>query len=871
MPAQLWSRCRPAPVSFLLAAALVLAACGGSSTGFQSAWSETPDRVWPGPEYWSNPLQDWRVAGGRLENTVSGGDRNVFLLTREVSADAGTLDLAVTLGRLDDDGPLDEGFAGFRVGIRGRFDDYRDSALRGLGLDAGVATDGRLFIGRLDDAAPRVEGPLARIGLELSARPAGAAYRVELRARDPQGALLAETARDDVPAAWLTGGLALVSSAGPVGETPADDFPMLGDKPGTRRGGNVRVWFDDWQVGGTKVTVHEDRAFGPILFALHTLSRGVLKLTAQMAPIGASAGQVHLEIRDADASPWREIAAAPIDPLARTATFRVADWDGSREVAYRVRYALAGPSGAAPRDVFFDGTIRRDPSDKPTLVVAAFTGNNDVGFPHADVVEHVRHFAPDLLVYTGDQIYERVGEYGIERAPVDTATLDYLRKWYVFGWEYRDLLRDIPSVALPDDHDVYQGNIWGAGGRHAEGFGAAGQDQGGYTMPADWVNVVQRTQTSHMPDPDDPTPVEQGIGVYYGSLLYGGLDLAILEDRKWKSAPKVVLPRAEIVNGWARNPRYDARRDGDVAVAELLGPRQEAFLERWAADWSGGVWMKAVVSQTLFADVMTLPVGTRADEIIPKLPILAPGEYPDGEGPVQDHDSNGWPQGARNRALRAMRKGLAVHIAGDQHLGSTVQYGIDAFGDAGWAICVPSVANFWPRRWFPPEPGGHHQEGAPRYTGEYLDGFGNHVTVHAVSNPVQTTIEPQAINQRAPGYGIITFDRAARTITFANWPRWVDPAAAGAAPYPGWPITVAQADNGLPPATWVLDPIDAHELTSPVVQVVDQASGAIVYTLRIEGASFTPTVFKAGVYTVKVGEPDRDVEFVHADQRAHRQ
>ena len=55
-----------------------------------------------------------------------------------------------------------------------------------------------------------------------------------------------------------------------------------------------------------------------------------------------------------------------------------------------------------------------------------------------------------------------------------------------------------------------------------------------------------------------------------------------------------------------------------------------------------------------------------------------------GEAPVQDHDSNSWPQTGRNKALRAIRKGLAVHIAGDQHLGSTIQYGIDDWNDAGF-------------------------------------------------------------------------------------------------------------------------------------------------------------------------------------------
>ena len=129
--------------------------------------------------------------------------------------------------------------------------------------------------------------------------------------------------------------------------------------------------------------------------------------------------------------------------------------------------------------------------------------------------------------------------------------LDYLRKWFLFGWEFRDLLRDTPSVCLPDDHDVYHGNVWGAGGRHAEGVGYAGQDSGGYIEPAAWVNMVQRTQTSHLPDPFDPTPVEQGIGVYYTELIRGGVSFALLEDRKWKSAPKQLLPNARIVNGWA--------------------------------------------------------------------------------------------------------------------------------------------------------------------------------------------------------------------------------------------------------------------------------------------------------------------------------
>jgi hypothetical protein len=73
------------------------------------------------------------------------------------------------------------------------------------------------------------------------------------------------------------------------------------------------------------------------------------------------------------------------------------------------------------------------------------------------------------------------------------------------------------------------------------------------------------------------------------------------------------------------------------------------------------------------------------------------------------------------------------------------------------------------------------------------------MTVLAVSNPFRFGIEPADINDRAPGYGIITFDRMDRTVTLANWPRWVDPKAPGGKPYPGWPITIrAQAPGEAP-------------------------------------------------------------------------
>jgi alkaline phosphatase D len=420
-------------------------------------------------------------------------------------------------------------------------------------------------------------------------------------------------------------------------------------------------------------------------------------------------------------------------------------------------------------------------------------------------------------------------------------------------------MRDIPTVCLPDDHDVYHGNVWGSAGKKAVldpkdpetaiSPVQSWQDSGGFKMPAEWVNIVQRTQTSHLPDPFDPTPVEQGISVYYTSLLYGGISFAIIEDRKWKSAPRHTIPWADIRNGWAQNPKYGPR-DGDVPGAQLLGPRQMDFLEKWAQDWTGA-FAKIVVSQTLWANLATLPPPANTDSVTSKLPVLKPGEFPEGEVHVRDHDSNGWPQTPRTNALRLLRKAQALHIGGDQHLGSTVQYGIDQHSDGPWAICTPAISNIFPRRWYPPEQGGNRPSGAPRYCGEFLDGFGNKVTVHAVSNPVQTGLRPVALFNRATGYGIIQIETRTRKFTLSNWPRQVDATQPGAQPYAGWPVTIHQLDNGFNTARFELKPVDAPA-AGMVLQVEDEASREIVYTIRIEGKRITPRVFREGRYTVRL-------------------
>lgn len=833
-----------------------------SGNRFVSAWPQEAERTWAGAEYWTNPLEDWRIRNGRLECIGAGGDRNVFLLTHEIAGREGNVAMSVRLGRMDASGPLGEGFAGFRVGIKSFVDDYRARAIHGRGMNVGVTAEGRLFIGDVKASAPRVKID-RELRLDLEARPSENGYHVVLRAADSEGKKMGETTRR-VQKEWLEGGVALVSSSGKVESTPKPPGKLTGYAfypPAQERGGTMRFWFADWTLDGTKVDVHEDRAYGPILFALYTVSRGVLKLSAQCPPMGNAPKEVRLQIRNGG-NRWKTIGTAELDPDAWNAVFRIPSWDDSKDHPYRLLYASPDASRKL-RQHSFEGMIRKDPKGRSKITVGLLTCIWDMGFPHSEFTRHLGWHKPDILLWTGDQVYEPVGGFGVmeTRDPelLVPSMHDYLRKWYIFGWATRDLTRNIPSVCMPDDHDMFHGNIWGCGGKPTDPEFPVHTEQaegsGGYKMPPRWVNMAQRTQTSHLPDPFDATPVKQGISVYYTHLLWGGISFAILEDRKWKSSPTVECPQARIMNGFPEDPRWDALKD-DVPTAELLGQRQLDFLEYWAADWTGGAWMKFAVSQTRFACLQTTPTGDPNDDRDPELPILSVGSYPPDDWMMADHDSDGWPQHGRNDAIRKWRKGFAIHLSGDQHLGTTSHYGIDEFRDGVYEVCTPAVSNLFPRRWFPSHPGKNPLPGI-RNTGDYQDRFGNQITILAVANPyLYPGAGLEGLRHRATGYSILRCNRAAREIEVAVWQRWVDPSLPGAKPYPGWPITIKQLDNGLRGAQWTLERIETPGRPDQVIQVRKEPDGVVVYTVRMSGETFTPLVREPGRYSVVAFDPD---------------
>jgi len=52
-------------------------------------------------------------------------------------------------------------------------------------------------------------------------------------------------------------------------------------------------------------------------------------------------------------------------------------------------------------------------------------------------------------------------------------------------------------------------------------------------------------------------------------------------------------------------------------------------------------------------------------------------------------------------------------------------------------------------------------------------------------------------------------------------------------------------------------PMIETDIDNPVIQVLNDQTADVVYTIRINGRQFSPKVFAAGTYTIVVSEPDK--------------
>ena len=474
-----------------------------------------------------------------------------------------------------------------------------------------------------------------------------------------------------------------------------------------------------------------------IAFGIYTLSKNVLKLTAQLFPLYPDESR-NIKFQIYESGKWNEIQKKEINEIGWSTTFKIENWDDTKNVRYRLRHG---------KNAEFEGKIRKNPIEKDIIKLAAFScnSNKDRG-DRQEYVKNINHIDPDILFFAGDQSYDHK---------------EHTAAWLKFGMQFRDIFRERPCITIPDDHDIGQGNLWGENGKIASS--PAGND-GGYFYHNEYVKMVERAQTSHLPDPFDNTPIEQGIGVYYTDLVYGNIDFAIIEDRKFKSGPKNKIPQQGPRPDHIRNPEYDPKSI-DLDGLTLLGKRQHKFLSEWGKNQKNSI-MKAVLSQTGFCGGAHLH-GSEDNRL------------------HADLDSNGWPQKGRNQALKLIKKANAIHIAGDQHLATVIHHGVDEYEDGPWAFLVPAMVNNYYSRWWWPKDGkpGKKSNNVLPWNGRYLDGFENKITMHAYANPDS--------DSNGAGFGVIKFDKPNKEVIFECWPRYQDLTLKKSKQFKGWPISVS--------------------------------------------------------------------------------
>ncbi|NIA13522.1 MAG: hypothetical protein GWP08_05530 [Nitrospiraceae bacterium] len=832
-------------------------------------WRGMPERHWAGSSLWLNRLQDWVVRGGGLETTTptpAHALRTAHVLSYALE-DVGDSFVLQTVVSVCSGEASQEAFAGFLVGAgEGRLD-YRAAALihdqggKGGGILCTVQTDGAIALVFKDMGSPNEigypslpeqensqmhEGPFhGALVLRLEGYATSSSHftlRLTAWNRETQ-VLLAARIVDRVPARRLRGNVALVSHPG-LGPTA------------------TRHRFEQLLVGGERLVHHPERAFGPIAGTLFSLSGNKLKMSAQFVHLGdalaGSGGRARrfrpvqtaaLEIRPlgGESSEWETLCP----PQAITTpdyytVFEVGNWDSTRDWETRVAY-----NDSRDRTHHYRTVVPRDPVEKDVVSLAAFTGMGimarpaygsppkptegeellgrwtpaNVWFPFGETVAAVNRQDVDILFFTGDQIYQN------KPSPVKAddrfPAADYLYKWLLWHWAFRDLTNHLPAIVQADDHDVYQGNFWGWSGR----TNTTGLDRdGGYIACPSFINLVYRTMAGHNPEAYAAGAPSNGITSYFCGFTYGGIGFAVLEDRAFKTPPSVK----------------------EASDQELLGAAQERFLDEWGKNWSGQK-MKVAVSQSVYASMH----------------VNFDGEL------INDTDSGGWPKGGRDRAVRLLQRARAFIVSGDQHLATFSRLGLDAPSDGPYQFCVPAVGNiFW--RWFyPAAPGKDRAPGEAGHLGEFTDRFGNFFRMLAVANPEKRELlgegfryrpklpraqaQPKPLDRKraakGDGYGVVRVNKREQTVTAECWPYDADPTNGGTQ-YRGWPQTIKWAQlDGRTPVAWLPDVVIEGQ-PDPVVQVVDQATGEVVSTTRAYEGFCRPGVYSEdGIFTLRVGEP----------------
>lgn len=769
------------------------------------------ERVWLGEDFWAIPLEDWSLKSGKIVFSGSMQNARVNMITTHINEGKGAFKISTSLG-VEAYGAKNTGSAGLSLGVKDNFDDdVKAACYYGNGFNIAISTAGFLVVGNQKMALPK-----------------GFNYDdIELECTVKRGSTTTK-----IKAVAKSASLKAVNQV-EIEEDLSGYFALINNIDNTN---GAKFWFKDIQFEGDKLIDKPDQAFGPILWPMYTLHNNIMKMSVQMPPLAAD-DEKELVLSTKLGEEWQEQQRVYIDSNSFQGVFKINNWKKEHDTPYRITYENEG------KTYTYDGVVKKEPVSKQ-LRLAGLTCQQWQAYPYSPLVKNLEKYEPDMLFFSGDQVYEENGGYFIKREPIEASVLSYLGKWFMFGWAFGKIMRNRPTICTPDDHDVFHGNLWGEGGKlipvddwTVKKYRDA---HGGYVQSPEMINIVHKTNCAHMPDCPDADTLPSGITTWYTELIYGGVSFAIISDRMFKSGPEEVRGEGGGRIDHIRSPlKPDELEKQDL---QFLGSRQMDFLNKWISDWSGSS-MKVLLSQTLFSNV-----GTHHGN--DKMFLYG------------DMDSGGWPKKQRDEVIKILRKGYAFHINGDQHLPFIVQYSVDEKQDGGWTFCTPAISTGY-IRWGQPDLVDMPFINRPSHnlpnTGCYRDIFGNDNFVYAVGNPIDDWQNENRYIQaqnKASGFGLITFDLHKRDIKMDAYRFLSDKdKPSDEDQYPGWPLTIKQTDNDGRKFNYSLPTLKFNQEN----QLVKVFTGKkeLLNVIRVNGVSHQFFVPDTNQYYLEVGEADK--------------
>ena len=200
-----------------------------------------------------------------------------------------------------------------------------------------------------------------------------------------------------------------------------------------------------------------------ILWTQYCQHLGKMKLLVHLdwdpaVPMEGDAPAVNLFLRENESEAWEPAGAESVHSLTATALFELESWPRHTRKLFKVTTG----------DSTWEGVFRAEPEDGSVLKLAGLSCHKDIGWPWEEAIEELIAHDPDLVFFSGDQIYEN--DYGspMFRAmtpdEVPRGMKNYLEKYRKFGEAFRELMRDRPTIMITDDHDVFANDLWGRGG-----------------------------------------------------------------------------------------------------------------------------------------------------------------------------------------------------------------------------------------------------------------------------------------------------------------------------------------------------------------------------------------------------------------------